>query len=117
MGITQYLLRRSSALKGEFVLSLPQSTRLLIIANTPLSTEDTLVKDVLRTLTIAQYDVFISTLDKLTHLNSHASFIVWWLGVNPSFPEQATQLISPTLAELYHNASAKRALWEQILRI
>lgn len=114
MGITQYVLRRPRALQGEIAVSLPTHTRLLIIADVPPSTEDPLVSDVLRALAINPHDAFALTPDQLAMLPDDNHCASWRLGIDAPLALQGTQLASPALDELYHNASAKRALWQQI---
>ncbi|RWR00917.1 DNA polymerase III subunit psi [[Pantoea] beijingensis] len=114
MGITQYTLRRPRALQGEIALALPTDTRLLIVASVPPSTEDPLVSDVLRSLTLAPHEVVILTPDRLAMLPEERQCASWLLGVDETIAIKGVQLSSPALDELYHNADAKRALWQQI---
>lgn len=114
MGITQYTLRRPRALQGEIAISLPADTRLLIIASAPPSAEDALVSDVLRALTIQAHQVFILTPDQLAMLPDDSQCASWRIGIDETIAVKGAQLASPALDELYHNADAKRALWQQI---
>ncbi len=114
MGITQYVLRRPRALQGEVALSLPAHTRLVIIAETPPSPEEPLVSDVLRALAIAPQDTVGLTPDQLAMLPNDYRCASWRLGTDMPLTLAGAKLATPALDELYHNASAKRALWQQI---
>ncbi|MEN5016893.1 DNA polymerase III subunit psi [Erwinia sp. Eh17-17] len=114
MGITQYTLRRPRALQGEIAVTLPAETRLVIVAETPPALDDPLVKDVLRALELQDAQVQVLTPDRLAMLPDDACCHSWRLGLDAPVPLAGTQLASPLLAELYHNADAKRALWLQI---
>ena len=114
MGITQYTLRRPRALQGEIAVTLPAEIRLVIVAETPPMLNDPLVMDVLRALNLHEPQVQIFTPDQLMMLPDDARCASWCLGLDAPVPLAGTQLASPLLAELYHNADAKRALWLQI---
>lgn len=114
MGITQYVLRRPRALQGEIALALPGDTRLLIIADVPPATDDPLISDVLRALAIDQHNAVALTPDQLAMLPDDNHCASWRLGIDTPLTVKGPQLVSPALEELYHNASAKRALWQQI---
>ncbi|WP_437612902.1 DNA polymerase III subunit psi [Erwinia sp. V71] len=114
MGITQYVLRRPRALQGEVALSLPAQTRLVIIADAPPSPEEPLVSDVLRALGIAPQDTVSLTPDQLAMLPDDCRCASWRLGTDMPLTFTGAQLATPALDELYYNASAKRALWQQI---
>lgn len=114
MGITQYTLRRPRALQGEIAVTLPAETRLVIVANTPPVLQDPLVADVLRALNLQEPQVQLLTPDQLAMLPDDARCNSWRLGLDAPVTLAGTQIASPLLAELYHNADAKRALWLQI---
>lgn len=112
MGITQYTLRRPRALHGEVSISLPEQTRLLIVAETPPPLSDPLVRDVLAAMLVQEHEAMALTPEQLAMLPDDTRCISWSLGL--AAPVAGPQLTSPVLAELYHNADAKRALWQQI---
>ncbi|CAH0166985.1 DNA polymerase III subunit psi [Erwinia aphidicola] len=114
MGITQYTLRRPRALQGEIAVTLPVETRLVIVADTPPVLQDPLVADVLRALNLQAPQVQLLTPDQLAMLPDDARCNSWRLGLDAPVALAGTQIASPVLAELYHNADAKRALWLQI---
>lgn len=114
MGITHYTLRRPRALQGEIAVTLPAETRLVIVAETPPALHEPLVNDVLRALNLQVPQVQALTPEQLEMLPDDARCNSWCLGLDAPVPLAGTQLASPLLAELYHNAAAKRALWLQI---
>ena len=114
LGITQWTLRRPAVLQGEVAVSLPADTQLLIVADVPPAEDDPLVCDVLRSLALTGQQVYRLTPEQVTMLPEDTRCNVWRLGVNEPLPLTGTQLSSPALAELYQDAGAKRALWQQI---
>lgn len=114
MGITQYTLRRPRALHGEVSISLPEQTRLLIVAEAPPPLSDPLIRDVLAAMQMREHEVMALTPEQLAMLPDEKSCISWCLGLAAPVAVTGAQLASPVLAELYHNADAKRALWQQI---
>lgn len=114
MGITQYTLRRPRALQGEIAVTLPAETRLVIIAEVLPAMQDPLVADVLRALELREPQVQMLTPEQLAMLPDDTRCHSWCLGLDAPGTLAGTHLVSPVLAELYHNAGAKRALWQQI---
>ncbi|MFU2314777.1 DNA polymerase III subunit psi [Rahnella sp. PCH160] len=114
LGITQWTLRRPAALQGEVAVSLPAETKLLIVADVPPAEDDPLVRDVLRSLALAEPQVYRLTPEQVTMLPEDTRCNIWRLGLSEPLTLAGTQLSSPALAELYQDASAKRALWQQI---
>lgn len=114
MGITQYTLRRPRALKGEVSVSLSEQTRLLIVAETPPSLNDPFICDVLRAMLLDEHQAVALTPEEQSMLPDDIHCISWSLGLTVPVFAGGPQITSPVLAELYHNAGAKRALWQQI---
>ncbi|MFO6297574.1 DNA polymerase III subunit psi [Rahnella selenatireducens] len=114
LGITQWTLRRPAVLQGEVAVSLPADTKLLIVADVPPAEDDPLVRDVLRSLALAEPQVYRLTPEQVTMLPEETRCNIWRLGLSEPLTLAGTQLSSPALAELYQDASAKRALWQQI---
>ena len=114
MGITQWTLRKPAVLQGEVAVSLPDNTRLLIVADVPPPEDDPLVNDVVRSLALAAQQVYRLTPEQVSMLPEGTHCNTWRLGINAPLAVEGTQLSSPALAELYQNAAAKRALWQQI---
>lgn len=114
MGITQWTLRKPAVLQGEVAVSLPEDTRLLIVADVPPAEDDPLVNDVLRSLALAAQQVYRLTPEQVTMLQEGTHCTTWRLGIDAPLAVEGTQLSSPALSELYQDAGAKRALWQQI---
>lgn len=114
MGITQYTLRRPGALQGEIAISLNGQTRLLIVADVPPLLTDPFISDVLSAMQMREHEVVVLTPEQLMMLPDDTRCTSWCLGLEAPINVPGSQIASPVLAELYHNASAKRALWQQI---
>lgn len=114
LGITQWTLRRPAVLQGEVAVSLPADTKLLIVADVPPAEDDPLVTDVLRSLALSSQQVYRLTPEQVAMLPEDTRCNVWQLGLSEPLTLAGPQLSSPALAELYQDAGAKRALWQQI---
>lgn len=114
LGITQWTLRRPTVLQGEIAVTLPAGTRLVIVAVQPPEHSDALVSDILRSLALRPEQVYQLTPDQITMLPADTHCHSWRLGVESTLPLAGIQLSSPALSDLYGNAHAKRALWQQI---
>lgn len=114
MGITQWMLRKPAVLQGEVAVSLPDNTQLLIVADVLPAGDDSLVTDVLRTLALVAQQVYHLTPEQVQMLPEGTHCNTWRLGIDEPLMVEGAQLSSPALSELYQNAGAKRALWQQI---
>ncbi len=114
MGITQYTLRHPRALQGEMAISLSPATRLLIVADVPPALSDPLIGDVLRALAMPETAVLTITVQQLTMLPENITCACWLLGAETPLTINGPQLKTPSLETLAHDASARRALWQQI---
>jgi len=114
LGITQWALRRPTALQGEIAISIPAHVRLVMVAEASPALNETLINDVLRTLKVSQDQVLQLTPDRVAMLpaESHCNF--WQLGVEEALTLRGGRLSSPTLEELKANPAARSALWQQI---
>ncbi|MCR0997117.1 DNA polymerase III subunit psi [Serratia rubidaea] len=114
LGITQWTLRRPGVLQGEVAISLPAETRLLVVAASLPAPDDALFCDVLRSLGLTPAQTYGLTPEQAAMLPEDAECNSWRLGVTEPLAVAGAQLYSPALAELSHDAGAKRALWQQI---
>ncbi|MGL9734599.1 MAG: DNA polymerase III subunit psi [Symbiopectobacterium sp.] len=114
IGITQWKLRRPTVLQGEFVVTLPTQTRLVIVAASLSAAYYPLISDVLHSLSLRPEQVYPLTPEQIAMLPTSTHCHSWCLGVDVPHAWTGVQLSSPTLNELYANPSAKRALWQQI---
>lgn len=114
LGITQWTLRRPTALQGEIAVRLPAATRLLIVADPLPDQNDPLLWDVIRSLRLSPDEICRLTPQQLDMLPEPAPCPCWWLGCEPPQPQDGVRLTSPALPNLYQSPGAKRALWQQI---
>ncbi|RLM21704.1 DNA polymerase III subunit psi [Brenneria alni] len=114
LGITQWTLKRPSVLQGEIAVSLPAQVRLVIVSSEPPASDDPLLADILHSLALTPEQTVNLTPQQVVMLPENARCPSWRLGVDEPLALQGVQFTSPALTELYHNADAKRALWQQI---
>ncbi|GAA3587270.1 DNA polymerase III subunit psi [Gibbsiella greigii] len=114
LGITQWILRRPAVLQGEVAVSLPAETRLLVVAQSLPAPNDPLFCDVLRSLHLTPAQTYALTPEQVLMLPEGTACNSWRLGIAEPLAVPGAQLYSPALAELSHDVSAKRALWQQI---
>ena len=57
LGITQWALRRPTALRGEIAISIPAHVRLVMVADAPPALNEPLIEDVLRSLKVTNDQV------------------------------------------------------------
>ncbi len=57
LGITQWALRRPTALRGEIAISIPAHVRPVMVAEAPPALNEPLIEDVLRTLKVTNDQV------------------------------------------------------------
>lgn len=114
LGITQWTLRRPAVLQGEIAVRLPEGIRLLVVAQTLPEQDDPLLCDVLRSLGLTPLQAYALTPDQVAMLPADTQCNSWRLGISEPLAVAGAQLHSLPLAGLYQDASAKRALWQQI---
>lgn len=114
LGITQWALRRPTALQGEIAISIPAHVRLVMVAEELPALTETLIGDVLRTLKLSADQVLQLTPDRVAMLPPESRCNSWRLGVADDTPLDGGQLHTAALEELKANPKARRALWQQI---
>ncbi|MRS90614.1 DNA polymerase III subunit psi [Enterobacteriaceae bacterium RIT714] len=114
LGITQWALRRPTALQGEIAISIPAHVRLVMVAEEPPALNETLIGDVLRALKVTPDQVLQLTPDRVAMLPPESHCNSWWLGTAEEVALNGGQLSSPALEELKANPAARSALWRQI---
>ena len=114
LGITQWALRRPTALQGEIAISLPGHIRLVMVANALPGRTEPLVSDVLRALTVSPHQVLQLTPEKIAMLPQGSRCNSWRLGTDEPLSLEGAQVASPALTELRANPTARAALWQQI---
>lgn len=116
MGITQYQLRRPRVLQGEIAVNLAPDTRLLIVAETPPTLQEPLIRDVVRSLNLQTSQVMSLTPEQLFMLPDALNCAGWLLGVQSEQAFNGITLRTASLNELISSGAAKRALWQQICK-
>lgn len=114
LGITQWVLRRPTALQGEIAVALPAGVRLVMVADALPALSDPLVKDILRSMALSPEQVMQLTPERVAMMPPDSRCNSWRLGVEQPLTLNGAQLASPALDELYHNGNARQALWQQI---
>ncbi|HDR2160672.1 TPA: DNA polymerase III subunit psi [Enterobacter cancerogenus] len=116
LGITQWALRRPTALQGEIAIAIPAHVRLVMVAQELPALNEALVGDVLRSLKLTPDQVLQLTPDRVAMLPSDSRCNSWRLGEVDEVALAGSQIGSPGLEELKANPNARRALWQQICK-
>ncbi|HDR2611138.1 TPA: DNA polymerase III subunit psi [Enterobacter ludwigii] len=114
LGITQWALRRPTALQGEIAISIPAHVRLVMVAEELPALNEPLIGDVLRSLKLTTEQVLQLTSDRVTMLPSDSRCNSWRMGDIDEVSLEGSQICSPALDELKANPKARSALWQQI---
>ena len=114
LGITQWALRRPTALQGEIAISIPAHVRLVMVAEQLPALNEPLIGDVLRSLKLTTEQVLQLTPDRVTMLPSDSRCNSWRMGDIDEVSLEGSQICSPALDELKANPKARSALWQQI---
>lgn len=114
MGITQWTLRRPSALRGEVALSLPEMLRVLAITNQPFSFREPVLLDIMAALQLSESQFYCIAPEQVLMLPQSVDCACWCLGTEVELPGAEIKLYSPPLSELLQDARAKRTFWQQI---
>lgn len=114
LGITQWPLRRPTALQGEIAISLPAHIRLVMVSPELPTLTEPLIGDVLRALAVSGDQVLQLTPDRVVMLPEGSTCNSWRLGVDTPLSLAGAQVASPAFDELRGNPAARAALWQQI---
>ncbi|EMM6516829.1 DNA polymerase III subunit psi [Enterobacter ludwigii] len=114
LGITQWALRRPTALQGEIAISIPAHVRLVMVVAELPALNEPLIGDVLRSLKLTTEQVLQLTPDRVTMLPSDSRCNSWRMGDIDEVSLEGSQICSPALDELKANPKARSALWQQI---
>ena len=80
LGITQWALRRPTALQGEIAISIPDHVRLVMVAEELPALNEPLIGDVLRSLKLTAEQVLQLTPERVTMLPPDSRCNSWRLG-------------------------------------
>ncbi|HIE5388951.1 TPA: DNA polymerase III subunit psi [Enterobacter cancerogenus] len=114
LGITQWALRRPTALQGEIAIAIPAHVRLVMVAEEPPALSETVIGDVLRSLKLTPDQVLQLTPDRVAMLPPESRCNSWRMGDVGDISLEGSQICSPALEELKANPKARSALWQQI---
>ncbi|HAS1560802.1 DNA polymerase III subunit psi [Enterobacter asburiae] len=114
LGITQWALRRPTALQGEIAISIPAHVRLVMVAEELPALSEPLIDDVLRSLKMTADQVLQLTPERVAMLPPDSRCNSWRIGETNEIPLQGSQICTPALDELKANPKARSALWQQI---
>ncbi|HCR2003596.1 TPA: DNA polymerase III subunit psi [Enterobacter cloacae subsp. dissolvens] len=114
LGITQWALRRPTALQGEIAIAIPAHVRLVMVAEELPALHDALIGDVLRSLKLTADQVLQLTPDRVAMLPPDSLCNSWRMGETNEISLPGSQISSPVLEELKANPKARSALWQQI---
>ncbi|MDF7679196.1 DNA polymerase III subunit psi [Enterobacteriaceae bacterium ESL0689] len=114
LGIIRWSLRRPAVLQGEIAHSLPEQTRLLMVAENLPSLTEPLISDILRALNVTAAQVLQLTPTQVVMLQADRDCNSWCLGTDISLPLMGARISTPTFNELQTSALARMALWQQI---
>ncbi|CAG9410291.1 DNA polymerase III subunit psi [Providencia alcalifaciens] len=114
MGITQWMVRNPTVLRGERGVRIPESTKLIIITDENLDLNSQLLKDIFLTMKVDEIDVVCITSDQLKLIPTPITIPCWVIGDGIHPEGSKITFISPVLSELIASSNAKQALWKQI---
>lgn len=80
LGITQWALRRPTALQGEIAIAIPAHVRLVMVAEELPALNDALIGDVLRSLKLTADQVLQLTPDRVAMLPPDSHCNCWRMG-------------------------------------
>ncbi|WP_368542299.1 DNA polymerase III subunit psi [Enterobacter soli] len=116
LGITQWALRRPTALQGEIAIAIPAHVRLVMVAEELPALNEALIVDVLRSLKLTPDQVLQLTPDRVAMLPADSRCNSWRLGEVDEVALAGSQISSPGLDTLKANPKARSALWQQICK-
>ncbi|CAD5352417.1 DNA polymerase III, psi subunit [Enterobacter cancerogenus] len=114
LGITQWALRRPTALQGEIAISIPAHVRLVMVGEELPALNEILIGDVLRSLKLTPDQVLQLTPERVAMLPPDSRCNSWRMGDVDEISLEGGQICSPALEELKANPKARSALWQQI---
>lgn len=114
LGITQWVLRRPTALQGEIAISLPAHIRLVMVAESLPALTTPFIRDLLLALGVSPDQVLALTPDRVEMLPPDSQCLSLWLGAEPLASLAGTALRTQTLDALRQDPAARAALWQQI---
>lgn len=114
MGIMQWILRDPTVLCGEYAVSIPDCTQLVIIAGKRIDLSNLLVKDILQAMKIDSRQVCCLLTKEVSLLQKEVIWPCWILGNQLSISSKQWIIHTLPLEDISFNPQLKRALWSKI---
>lgn len=114
LGIIQWKSRYKKNISGILTPKIPDYIRILLISEILPSYNNTLISDVIHSISLKSEQLFCLTPKIAMMLPKTSIFYSWWLGIKPMRSFNQISFSSPSLDSLQNNEKLKRALWCQI---
>lgn len=122
MGIIQWRLTRPDVLKGAVNIPISENIRLVVISDSPPDPQNSLLRDILRSIDLDESQCLFTDFAHVSHLNIQHSLRYWILSENQEKIDRTLPLCkqaekiwqSVDLPRLSTDGKLKRALWKQI---
>ncbi|MGP1959037.1 MAG: DNA polymerase III subunit psi [Arsenophonus sp. NC-CH8-MAG3] len=114
MGIVQWKLRDPTVLRGEHAGYIPDSTKLIIIADERIDLDNIFIKDILRAMMLDSRQVSCLLTKEISLLPKDLLWPCWILGKKLSINSKKWVIHTLPLKEIYSNPQLKRDLWAKI---
>jgi DNA polymerase-3 subunit psi len=95
LGITQWALRRPTALQGEIAISIPAHVRLVMVAEELPALNEPLIGDVLRSLKLTSDQVLQLTPERVAMLPPDSRCNSWRMGSQTRAPSRGARSARP----------------------
>lgn len=114
LGITQWALRRPTALRGEIAISIPAHVRTVMVAEAPPALNEPLIEDVLRSLKVTHDQVLQLAPESVAMLPSDSRCNSWRIGAVDELPLEGKPDQFASAGRTESQPKARSALWQQI---
>lgn len=119
LGITQYVLRKPAAIKGEASISIAENIRLIVISQSP--PHDKIFYDILKAIGLSSEDCLILSPTQLIMPLEQLNQVIWLIDTavpdnwrtSPSLSQKAL-IETVDLGQLTSSATLKRQLWNTL---
>lgn len=113
-GITQYVLRNSTAFKGELTAHINSQIRLIVVSETKPT--EKIYSDILNAIALTEQQVLCLTPSQLIMPAADINVVTWFIDTEQPLPWQNKPLVIATcrLDKLAHSPNEKRQLWQQL---
>ncbi|WP_392553360.1 DNA polymerase III subunit psi [Orbus wheelerorum] len=119
LGITQYILRKPTVMKGEASINIANNIRLIIVSQS--APDDKIFYDILKAINVKKEDCLILSPAQLFMPLNQLNHVIWFINENiPDSWKSAHTLNdkaiieTTTLSELAQSPNLKRQLWRTL---